>query len=368
MVTIFAGLDTDGVIRYLNDVPSGQACGCICLTCGAPLIARKGEINEWHFAHQSGQQNEGCLVGAQNHIRRLVAELLQLAAFRPTVPDFVAVASCGAFDVNVSMADPVEGAKWLRPSGEFRPAAELALGSGAGADLYISVGDDHLPRTGIAKDRGVLLASVAVPEMVDLRSREDLATFIERTISYQWLHLPDTAGLLEAAYAEAAKKDADYRNRLAAAQLERSQAAGRRWGKIRSTAAGASDVDWEDLPVATQGSETKNRVDLIEQPMPSWAWFHKPHSSCFAYLFTDGSQWVLHERTGHGFLLSQWPEPEDGWDEALPPSVGHPDLELNAYRIADLGTFFMASGSLVASMRNTSNPKEVAGLFTLMRT
>jgi len=35
------------------DVPSGKKCACICPSCEIPLVARKGEINEWHFAHDS---------------------------------------------------------------------------------------------------------------------------------------------------------------------------------------------------------------------------------------------------------------------------------------------------------------------------
>ncbi len=34
-------------------MPGGLNCGCICPSCKTPLIARKGPINEWCFAHQS---------------------------------------------------------------------------------------------------------------------------------------------------------------------------------------------------------------------------------------------------------------------------------------------------------------------------
>jgi hypothetical protein len=35
------------------DVQSGKKCGCICPSCNIPLIAKKGDVNEWHFAHDS---------------------------------------------------------------------------------------------------------------------------------------------------------------------------------------------------------------------------------------------------------------------------------------------------------------------------
>lgn len=37
----------------VDDVQSGKKCGCICPSCNIPFIARKGDVNEWHFAHDS---------------------------------------------------------------------------------------------------------------------------------------------------------------------------------------------------------------------------------------------------------------------------------------------------------------------------
>jgi predicted Zn-ribbon and HTH transcriptional regulator len=35
------------------DVPSGKGCRCVCPSCNIPLIAKKGKVNEWHFAHDN---------------------------------------------------------------------------------------------------------------------------------------------------------------------------------------------------------------------------------------------------------------------------------------------------------------------------
>jgi len=41
----------DGSLHDVHDVPRGNRCGCVCPSCRAPLVARHGEVREWHFAH-----------------------------------------------------------------------------------------------------------------------------------------------------------------------------------------------------------------------------------------------------------------------------------------------------------------------------
>jgi hypothetical protein len=35
----------------VHEVTKGKSCACICPSCRAPLVARQGEVREWHFAH-----------------------------------------------------------------------------------------------------------------------------------------------------------------------------------------------------------------------------------------------------------------------------------------------------------------------------
>ena len=59
--------------------------------------------------------------------------------------------------------------------------------------------------------------------------------------------------------------------------------------------------------------------------MTSMAYFHLP----------DGQGWirVMHATGSH--CLMPWPASE-GWDEALPPTVGSPDLALGGYQISNV--------------------------------
>lgn len=49
------GLNKDNSLAFIEDVPNGLACGCVCPCCEEPLIARnKGKYRKKHFAHSSG--------------------------------------------------------------------------------------------------------------------------------------------------------------------------------------------------------------------------------------------------------------------------------------------------------------------------
>ena len=49
----FGYLNSQKKLVDVHQVPSGKLCGCLCPSCHAPLIARKGNKNVWHFAHDS---------------------------------------------------------------------------------------------------------------------------------------------------------------------------------------------------------------------------------------------------------------------------------------------------------------------------
>lgn len=69
-----------GRMVTVAEVPRGAACGAVCPECSAPLIARRGEVREHHFAHATGTS---CARGAETSLhymaKQLLAEHRQLA-------------------------------------------------------------------------------------------------------------------------------------------------------------------------------------------------------------------------------------------------------------------------------------------------
>ncbi len=49
------GLDANGGMTHVADVPRGKDCGLRCPSCDAPLVARKGPVKQHHLAHASGK-------------------------------------------------------------------------------------------------------------------------------------------------------------------------------------------------------------------------------------------------------------------------------------------------------------------------
>lgn len=49
-------ISEDAKVVTVHEVPRGAACNCSCPGCGAPLIARQGEVQSWAFAHAAGTE------------------------------------------------------------------------------------------------------------------------------------------------------------------------------------------------------------------------------------------------------------------------------------------------------------------------
>lgn len=95
----FALRKTDGRIVDVDEVQQGLACGCICPSCQSPLIARKGDVKAWHFAHVSradeGETHSDCDFSWAVSVRLMMRQLLRegLTLDLPELHDTVEIPS-----------------------------------------------------------------------------------------------------------------------------------------------------------------------------------------------------------------------------------------------------------------------------------
>ena len=87
----------------------------------------------------------------------------------------------------------------------------------------------------------------------------------------------------------------------------------------------------------------------------------KPGTSVAAFKFQDGSGWVRVQHKDTRQFIVPWPS-FDGWDEALPPVVGRPNMEIGGYEV--IGPVPAA----IAFLRDHAEAEKVTGVWAEMVT
>lgn len=74
-MSMFIALDSNGQLITIENAIRGLACNCFCISCGEPVIARKGLIREHHFAHSS--QKESCNIQRESLLHLYAKEVIR---------------------------------------------------------------------------------------------------------------------------------------------------------------------------------------------------------------------------------------------------------------------------------------------------
>lgn len=85
----------EGSLMFIDQVERGLDCECFCPHCGGKLIAKKGEMNQHHFAHY---QVENCGKGVETALHLLGKQVL-LEEQRVRLPEEEAIALLTAIEV-----------------------------------------------------------------------------------------------------------------------------------------------------------------------------------------------------------------------------------------------------------------------------
>lgn len=349
---IFAGVSSTGELKFVGDVPRGAACGCTCFTCGAPLVARRGEIRAWHFAHEASQERPDCFAGAVNLLRTLVIHRLQATGLPPLPTYWASVSTKFPLRRLEETIACVPGAAtveaWEANPTQTGATALLRLASGTGVRLFVAVGPNaQLKSSDVRHGEGVVIFEVPLPNSAD--QLQDMATairHIDRTGSMVWRHFPDAA---------AAKAEALVRLEAAA---KVSTAGTEKWEPswVQPRALPAFQYVMAQ-PLPAPAPPAQEHVD--ESP---WAALRKPQRPFRCYGQSDGTGWVLFMHKDGREIMAPYPNAYDGWDEAMPRSIAIPDPDLSVYVVADLPAASIFLGRLAPMLRMASSWSEVLAL------
>ena len=80
-------LDKTNQLISIEQAERGLACDCFCFECGEPVVAKKGEKNEHHFAHISNK--ESCFINPESILHKFAKQVIIEAngLLLPAVPN-----------------------------------------------------------------------------------------------------------------------------------------------------------------------------------------------------------------------------------------------------------------------------------------
>lgn len=352
---LFAAFDLAGNIRFVGEVPRGAACGCKCPVCASPLIAKQGDKVDWHFAHEAGQERIECEAGAMNMLRRVAAEYMQAQAAPVLPPYSQRVSARSEFQTETELvqwdAQVVnDSLVWSRDGLRTHPFLKGMLSTGVPFEAHLLVSDD-LPRFPPPTDTVTAKIAFWVPRPItaDMVKRIYLEQHIRQKGNWVWQSHPDNAGLIQ----KARERLQCLANKKADSMRDKIQQMRNEFERRQREMIEARERQSAELQV-----QRAVRTDMPDDSTP-WAPNRKPHSSFLYYRLKDGQgAWIVYTQFDGSHWLIPAPPAPDGWEEAMPPSIGRYEGGAG-YRVPD---FYGAIGYLAAragEIKNTTSAHEI---------
>lgn len=343
-MTTFAAVDFSGQIRFVGDVPRGAACGCVCPTCSSPLVAKQGEKNSWHFAHEAGQERPECLVGSINLLRRLAIERLSAMPEGLPLPPGTTTVSCfeswKRFSEALELRWPVthvQAVWWNSQASSAQAVASFELNDGR---IQHRIGVFVLIATEITSLEhqdfdGALIFRCPPPAEGQLKSLAEALDYLVKEGDLLWNKLPDFGGALSQAREVVELQRQRFLLEREADRLARETALAQAHNRLQVVSRRRAG-----------GHAAQRAAEAIPTNLPGWAVWKKPNSSFFAYGLGQDECWVIMAAEDFpGCYIVPIPLAFDGWDESLPPGLASPMPARECYTstlpISEVTTWFV---------------------------
>ncbi len=187
--SLVLGQRPDGSIAHISEVPRGTACECTCPGCGAPLVARKGEVQHHHFGHQGTEDGRPCNTGPETALHKFAKEVLEqkLQLFLPTLDLWDGSERWVGFE---GRSYEFDAAVLENRLGEIIPDVIIRKGN---RDLIVEFAVTHEcgpAKIAIMAEMDISAIEVDLSKLPRDISREGLENAILHAAPRKWLHNP----------------------------------------------------------------------------------------------------------------------------------------------------------------------------------
>lgn len=225
-------------------VARGLACNCFCAACNAPLVARKGEINQHHFAHSIEPENctEARETALHKFAKAIICETLELR-----LPD----------NLDLGRMQSARSEQWLDG---IRPDVLAQFDELVAIEIFVA---HSVP---IEKQKLLALRKLATLE-IDLsryhngdRNQEQWRDLILRTAPRFWLFQPTVVReRIEREAREAAEREAkqEAERQAKIAQVIRREAERGEWIEARRR----EEEEWQRLVTESQQQANQRKQE-----------------------------------------------------------------------------------------------------------
>lgn len=178
----------DGKLIYTDEAENGLDCGCVCPSCGKPLIARQGKKNTHHFAHKGTNE---CEYVKQTNIHCMAEEIFleEKEILLPSIIIDEGNTYSPIFQGGKAAIDSVELEKRIS---DFIPDIVLNInGATLLVEIYVTHAVDEEKKAKVIKAGNYFMIEIDLSEFVhEDMTKEQLREHLHDTERIHWIHNP----------------------------------------------------------------------------------------------------------------------------------------------------------------------------------
>lgn len=178
----------DGKLIYIDEAENGLDCGCVCPSCGKPLIARQGQKNAHHFAHRGTNE---CEYVKQTNIHCMAEEIFleEKEILLPPIIIDEGNTYSPVFQGGKASIDSVELEKRIS---DFIPDIVLNInGVTLLVEIYVTHAVDEEKKAKVIKAGNCFMVEIDLSEFVhEDMTKEQLREHIHEAARTRWIHNP----------------------------------------------------------------------------------------------------------------------------------------------------------------------------------